>query len=208
MARKYKCMKQIDRRTRKTKEAIKSELMKQMLVLKYNELTVAGISEAADISRRTFYLHYQDIDDVFREIFEEINAPLYLGMENLEKKEGLDEDYILGEIFRLINETIERNTAYLTRLATEQSYFNVQMRHIDLMKRLISTHLKNLDDKSSIHSIYIDYYITGILELYFQWYRHEHDLTLDDIRTFALGIIKADRKYCLIDYAGEVESRR
>ena len=70
----------MDRRIRKTKDAIKKTLLKQMLVLKYNELSVSGICEEADISRRTFYLHYQDIDDVFRQIFEEINAPLYRGM--------------------------------------------------------------------------------------------------------------------------------
>ena len=187
----------MDRRIRKTTDAIKKTLLKQMLVLKYNELAVSGICEEADISRRTFYLHYQDIDDVFRQIFDEINAPLYRGMEELERLYGYgeNEEYELGEIFRLINETIENNTAYLTRLATEPSYGAVQTRHIVLMKKLITTHLKYTETEKDMHSVYLDYYISGILELYFQWYRHDHDLSLNDIRNFALDMLRAERTY-------------
>lgn len=191
----------MDRRARKTTAAIREEVLKQMLGKKYSEMTVSEICEAADLSRRTFYLHYRDIDDVFAEIFEIVNQPLFAGIEELEKNyvHGQNEDYELGEIFRLINRTIEDNTAYLTRLATEPSYFHVQMRHISLMKKLINDHLKHEGD-SGIRTIYLDYYISGILELYMQWYRREHNMSLDDIRNFALAIIKADRKYFLSKY--------
>ena len=60
----------MDRRARKTTAAIREEVLKQMLGKKYSEMTVSEICEAADLSRRTFYLHYRDIDDVFAEIFE------------------------------------------------------------------------------------------------------------------------------------------
>lgn len=190
-----------DRRIRKTKGAIKKTLLKQMLALKYNELSVLAVCEEADISRRTFYLHYQDIDHVFRDIFDEINAPLYQGIEELEKeyRHGENEDYELGEIFRLINETIKNHTAYLTRIAAEPSYAGIQMRHIILLKNLIRKHFRNTDE-SGIRAVYLDYYISGILELYFQWYRHEHDLSLDDIRQFALDILRADRTYFISRY--------
>lgn len=114
---------------------------------------------------------------MFAEIFEIVNQPLYAGIEELEKNyvHGQDEDYELGEIFRLINRTIEDNTACLTRLATEPSYFHVQMRHVALMKKLINDHLKH-DGDSGIRTIYLDYYISGILELYMQWYRRGHHM--------------------------------
>ena len=50
---------------------------------------------------------------------------------------------------------------------------------------------------SEIRRVYLDYYVAGILELYFQWYRHDHSLTLDDIRDYALGIINTDMEYFL-----------
>ena len=189
----------MDRRTRKTTDAIRTAVLQQMLSYKYNELTVSRICEAADISRRTFYLHYQDIDDVFSDIFDIINEPLYKGIEELEQNyiHGQNEDYELSVIFRLINQTIENNTAYLTRLACEPSYFHVQMRHITLMKNLINKHLKQSEDAKGIYTAYLDYYTSGILELYFQWYRHDYSLSLDDIRDFALNIIRADRQYFL-----------
>jgi len=35
-------------------------------------------------------------------------------------------------------------------------------------------------------------YVSGILELYFQWYRGTSGMALDEIRDFAYNIIKTD----------------
>jgi phosphotransacetylase len=69
-----------------------------------------------------------------------------------------------------------------------------------LMKGLINTHLEGIRLDAKIRSVYLDYYLSGILELYFQWYRHEHDLSLDEIKEFALGIMETDQTYFLDSY--------
>ncbi len=76
-------------------------------------------------------------------------------------------------------------------------YSGVQARHITLMKKLIRSHLGT---GSEIRRIYLDYYVTGILELYFQWYRNETNLSLEDIREFALGIYEADQNGFLMNF--------
>ena len=73
----------------------------------------------------------------------------------------------------------------------------MQARHITLMKKLIRSHLGT---GSEIRRIYLDYYVTGILELYFQWYRNETNLSLEDIREFALGIYEADQNGFLMNF--------
>jgi hypothetical protein len=45
---------------------------------------------------------------------------------------------------------------------------------------------------SDTRRIYLDYYVSGILELYFQWYSHETDLTVDESREFARAVMKSD----------------
>lgn len=118
-------------------------------------------------------------------------------------KEYQDKDpdpQMISEIFQLINDTIERYTPYLTRIAAEPSYSAVQLRHIRLMKRMISSYLDQIHMSSDTRRIYLDYYVSGILELYFQWYSHETDLTLDEIRKFALAVMKSNMKYFLPGY--------
>lgn len=197
-----------DRRTQKTVRAIKEELMRQMLYRKYNELTVSGICKALDISRRTFYLHFYGIDDVFEKIFYDINQPIYQKFGELLSAPAYsspvkrnitpsERSELIGEIFDLLNETVRNHTEYLTRLSAEPSYHRIQASYISLLKQMINEHLTRLEIRSEMRRIYLDYFAAGILELYFQWYRHDHSLTLDDIRDFALGIIDTDMEYFL-----------
>ena len=67
-----------DRRVKRTKKALRTELLKLLMIKKLNEITVKELCEAADINRGTFYLHYMDVFDLFEKIqnvmYEEIMA--------------------------------------------------------------------------------------------------------------------------------------
>src|SRR5690349_18531587 len=54
----------LDRRVRRTREAIHQALMALMLEKGYDAVTVSEIIERADIGRSTFYAHYTDKRDV------------------------------------------------------------------------------------------------------------------------------------------------
>ncbi|MBR4763523.1 MAG: TetR/AcrR family transcriptional regulator [Lachnospiraceae bacterium] len=190
-----------DRRAVRTSRAIKEEVMRQMMKKKYQELTVVEICRSLDISRRTFYLHFLDIEDVFNKLFEEINAPLYRDFEKM--KENMDpsvrdtehEYAIVKEIFDLINAAIILNRSYLTRIAMEPSYDHILMRHVNLMKDMIRQAMEWTGIESDSGSLYLDYFISGVLEIYFQWYRGTLSLTLDEISSFAYDLFRTDLKY-------------
>lgn len=189
-----------DRRTRKTKKAIKDEVLRQMQTRSYGELTVTGICDALDISRRTFYLHYLDMADVFHHIFEEVNETLYEEFEALkarmEARPGLEQDPgVVKEIFQIINDTIVRNQPYLRRIAMDDSYSWVLSLHVNLMKAMIKQYLVRTRLDSVLQDIYLDYYVAGVLELYFQWYRGAISLSLDEIRDFAFEVLQADLRH-------------
>ena len=180
---------------------IKQEVLRQMEDKGYHELTVTGICDALDISRRTFYLHFYGIEEVFRSIFEEINEPLNRGFAELKGRKGGTAEggdpAMVREIFQLISDTIIRNRRYLTRVSTDPSYSAMLQMHVGLMKEMIREYLQSAGPKSSLMENYLDYYISGMLELYLQWYRGVTDLTLEEIRDFACRIIETDMKYFL-----------
>lgn len=83
-----------DRRTLKTKKAIKDAFMSQIKNKNLNQITVTKIVNLANIGRGTFYLHYLDVLDLYEsltnELFKEIecffdNAYPTTNNENLQK---------------------------------------------------------------------------------------------------------------------------
>lgn len=62
------CFEKKDRRIRKTKQAIKIALVDLLSRKKIINITVKELTDYADINRKTFYNHYQSIQEVVDEI--------------------------------------------------------------------------------------------------------------------------------------------
>jgi len=58
----------MDRRTLKTRKAIREAFLNLLGKKSINRITVAEISQLADLGRGTFYLHYKDIYDLYSNI--------------------------------------------------------------------------------------------------------------------------------------------
>lgn len=61
-----------DRRSRKTKSALAKALMMLMQHKPISEITIKELTDAADVNRSTFYIHYQDIYDMLAQVKREI----------------------------------------------------------------------------------------------------------------------------------------
>ena len=61
-----------DLRVRKTKKAIRSVFEDMICEMEYNEISIKELTARAMINRKTFYLHYRDLDDLLQELQDEI----------------------------------------------------------------------------------------------------------------------------------------
>jgi AcrR family transcriptional regulator len=61
----------VDRRVRKSQEAIKMAVIGLMIEKDFDQITIQDISNRADVSRRTIYLHYTDKFDLLDKLIEE-----------------------------------------------------------------------------------------------------------------------------------------
>lgn len=64
-------MSKVDRRILKSQEAIKNAVIVLMSEKKYDDITIQDISDKANVSRRTVYLHYMDKYDLLDKLIEE-----------------------------------------------------------------------------------------------------------------------------------------
>lgn len=61
-----------DRRTEKTRRALKAVLIRLLQTRSLQKVSISELTELADISRGTFYLHYRDIFDLYQTIQNEV----------------------------------------------------------------------------------------------------------------------------------------
>ncbi|WP_168122149.1 TetR/AcrR family transcriptional regulator [Paenibacillus sp. HB172176] len=62
----------LDRRKRKTRQQLRLALIALMKEKGLEKITVSDLTERADMNRGTFYLHYQDVPDLFLQVKQEI----------------------------------------------------------------------------------------------------------------------------------------
>lgn len=62
----------VDKRIRKTKNAIYNALKELYMEKDIEDISIMELTEKANIGRKTFYLHYSSIDDVVNEIINNI----------------------------------------------------------------------------------------------------------------------------------------
>lgn len=64
-------MSKVDRRILKSQEAIKRAILELMTEKNFDQITIQDISDRANVSRKTIYLHYADKFDLLDKLIEE-----------------------------------------------------------------------------------------------------------------------------------------
>ena len=70
----------IDRRSRRTRQALHQALIRLIVERGYDEITVGDIADAADSGRSTFYAHFTDKDDLLRSAGDYLKRVLVAGV--------------------------------------------------------------------------------------------------------------------------------
>lgn len=71
----------VDRRTRYTRDVIKSAFIELLENKPINKISVASICERAEINRGTFYIHYRDVYDLQEQVEEEFRIDIMSDIE-------------------------------------------------------------------------------------------------------------------------------
>ncbi|MFD1064883.1 TetR/AcrR family transcriptional regulator [Oceanobacillus locisalsi] len=129
----------IDRRIVKSQKAIREAFLDALLEKGFENITVKDITEQADLSRKTFYLHYIDKYDLLDKIMDEHLKQLREICEQ-KKDKGLVEGTIIWFAY------FEKHKAFFTSLF--QSANTVSFRH-----RLLHFVMGEIDKKLSESSL-------------------------------------------------------
>lgn len=165
----------VDRRTTKTKKAIKSAFIEILKVKSINKITISELSEKADIGRGTFYLHYHDLYDLYESIERDLYAELI---------EMFDEfsPYIKSDnLFALTNEITayidKKRELFLLLMGVNETILN-KIKEIFNEKVLQDECYSEISEYEQLEALFIVSGTVGILE---EWLKSGLDMPLEQI---------------------------
>ena len=112
----------MDRRQRKTRDAIFSAFTELLSKKDFNQITVGEIIELADIGRATFYSHFETKDFLLKEFCEELFCHIF----DAENNEGHDHHHIFncecsGSVFLHLFQHLQKNDNNILALLSSQN---------------------------------------------------------------------------------------
>ena len=175
-----------DRRVLRTKKNIRQAFLRLLAEKNISQITVKELSDLADINRKTFYMYYSNIEDIFAELEDELVLKLiHVFEKELFQKEMFDS----YSFFENLNRTIQADID-LYRI----------LNHSDLLPHLIQRAKNALievffrkynisaDSDNERYILYAEYAASGILSMYTKWFSRDFHMSLEELTRTAAEI--------------------
>ena len=178
-----------DLRVIKTKQCVHLALAKLLKNKPLTKIKVTELCNEAKINRGTFYFHYQEVSDVFKEFFEEIMLDLkdsynepYRHTDILDK-ENLDPKTV--RIFHHIKKYEDFYKIVLSQEVTTKYYYML----FDEIRSLLIEDLNAIHQEKPNHYFY-SYSANAIIGLIIEWHRNGFLESADDMNVHLVNILK------------------
>ncbi len=173
-----------DLRIQKTKEAIRKAFEEMICEMDYEQISIKELTQRARINRKTFYLHYNTLDDLLRELQNEMAQDFIKRTEGF--KRPMDMDKITREFFLCSEElgkvgeriTCSGNYKYISRKITN-----------DIMNQTWKNESRSASENPYIQNIIMTYVSQSTLAIYKQWVADGKKIPLEDIISIAAQLI-------------------
>lgn len=122
-----------DLRIQRTKDAIREAFKSLVMELPFEKITVKAIADRARINRNTFYLHYETVDDLLREIQSGYQTRYVETIKNL--------DYIndTGKLVRAFFDFMESSDEFFQKITCDSRFDYIRSR----MQSKVMAHTKS-----------------------------------------------------------------
>lgn len=173
-----------DLRVQRTKKVLKDNFKDLFLKYDYEKITIKELCEKSMVNRRTFYLHYNSIDDMLTEVLEEIAEEFYEytnGYDHFSNPDRMIKDYFVftseHPLFEKINNNLEYN--YIREMVNSKVKdraiinFGSILHHDEFTIKMIATYLNS-----------------ATVNMYRLWYNEGKTIPIDKAIEIASSLIK------------------
>ncbi|MDO5397406.1 MAG: hypothetical protein Q4G33_05700 [bacterium] len=173
-----------DLRVVKTKKAIRETFEEMICEMDYEEISIKELTARAEINRKTFYLHYQDLDELLTELQNEIVAAFI-------KREASYADMTdIKNLIRLYFESTVHQSKLHEKLICSGSYqkfHEAVNRRIMEYRREANRGIFGMDELSE--NFIFSFYGANSTLLYRQWVEDGKKMPMEDAIQLATKLI-------------------
>ena len=173
-----------DLRVVRTREAIRKTFEEMICEMDYEQISIKELTERARINRKTFYLHYNSLDDLLRELQNEMAKNFIKRTQGLERPRDMDK--ITREFF-LVSEGAGR---LHERLMCSGSYHYISRRITnEIMAETWGADGKQMNVDPYVQNIIMTFVSQGTIEIYKQWAADGKKVPLEEIIALTTKLI-------------------
>jgi len=181
----------MDRRQRKTREAIFNAFTTLLSKKNYHQISVQEIIDAADVGRTTFYAHFETKEFLLKELCEELFDHILdtaMGRE-YHCSFGSAEDSVFLHLLRHLQ---ENDHNILGLLSSENNEIFIRYFKSNLKKLIISQYADNgkLKDAALPEEYLINHISSSFVETVSWWLSHKRRETPEAVTTYFLATIE------------------
>lgn len=155
-----------DVRVVKSKKAIRDALFNILAYKPINKITVKEISDAAGINRKTFYAHYNTIEDIITEMENELVMNIDAYLKNCIISEyGINPYYFI----QFINSIYSSNPQFCESIVSVHNYHFLAEKIKRVFKRQLIESLHPSEENRYITEFKVEFYLSGASSVYIDW---------------------------------------
>ena len=176
-----------DRRVEKTRNAIINAFKEMIIEKDFNEITIKELAERANINRKTFYLHYESMEEILFDVTVELSEQVFGSLNN----KGFFDPNVIGitPLIETIDELINSNYELTRKLISANSYRFFSRNIKDLIKDAVIRKIKKHIDMSEYKMNLVgDFIASGLSKLLKDWFENPQ-LTINEVSAFASNLI-------------------
>ena len=178
----------MDRRIVKTKEAIAKAYQDLITEKGTTRISISEVARRANIDRKTFYLHYNSLDDVLNEYVEhKFNTIVSV----MEENHYSDDPFNVEMLIDLLDKFYKEEENLLLAVAGGDAYDDLWIKVHDILadktKNLYAP-LVNID--AGEISVFYDFFTAGVIDVYRRWSRGEYSYDLRHLIEMIGGVVR------------------
>ncbi len=169
----------MDKRVEKTREAIAGAYFALQEEKAGNRITISDIARKANIDRKTFYLHYDTVEDIVKD-YALKKVKKVMAEVRIEKSSR--HPFRMDQLFEVLNRTVTENLGFFKFVLNhyEYNYFFEWTKKM-FCDLLMEQYRSSCDFSELELQIYTEYYISAILSAYALWLKQKAPCPIEEL---------------------------
>lgn len=179
-----------DLRIVKTRTNIKNSLIDLLAEKNVSKITVTELAEKAMINRKTFYRHYNTVQDVV----DDINYDMINDVISHAKKSDRDGNNLVNQL-NFIGLSIVENKEQINKILKNSPEVFGSGRSVELLKRFVEVSIRpvlNFKNETKLKYL-VEFVVSGFISVYVRWFNdgcaESAEKLADAVNEFVLGAL-------------------